>query len=174
MKKKTIAKKPTSVKRGGSGTPATVALIAAGIDFSVHSYEHVAGAKAFGAEAAAALQLDQAVVFKTLIVDVDELPTVAIVPVNSMLDLKAHAARCGGRKAVMTEQDAAERITGYVVGGISPIAQKRKLITVLDESALTLDKIYVSGGKRGLDIGLNPSDLVLVTDALTGSIARLS
>ena len=113
-------------------------------------------------------------VFKTLIVDVDELPTVAIVPVNAMLDLKAHAARCGGRKAVMAEQDAAERLTGYVVGGISPIAQKRKLKTVLDESALTLDTIYVSGGKRGLDIGLSPTDLALVTDALTGSIARFS
>ena len=167
-------KKKTSVKRGGAGTPATVALIAAGINFSVHSYEHEAGAKAYGAEAAAALHLDPAVVFKTLIVDVDELPTVAIVPVNSMLDLKSHAARCGGRKAVMTEQDAAERLTGYVVGGISPIAQKRKLITVLDESALTHDIIYVSGGKRGLDIGLKPTDLVRVTDALTGSIARLS
>lgn len=167
-------KKKTSVKHVGSGTPATVALTAAGINFSIHSYEHEAGAHAFGAEAAAALQLDPAVVFKTLIVDVDELPTVAIVPVNAMLDLKAHAARCGGRKAVMAEQDAAERITGYVVGGISPIAQKRKLKTVLDDSALTLDTIYVSGGKRGLDIGLSPTDLELVTDALTGSIARFS
>ena len=167
-------KKTISVKRGGSGTPATVALTAAGINFSIHGYEHEAGAQAFGAEAAAALQLDPAVVFKTLIVNVDELPTVAIVPVNAMLDLKAHAARCGGRKAVMAEQDAAERITGYVVGGISPIAQKRKLKTVLDESALTLDTIYVSGGKRGLDIGLSPTDLALVTDALTGSIARFS
>ncbi|MSO27696.1 MAG: Cys-tRNA(Pro) deacylase [Candidatus Nanopelagicales bacterium] len=169
-----MTKKPGNSKRGGTGTPATVALTAAGIEFTVHSYEHDPGQRAFGAEAAAALQINPAWVFKTLIVDVDELSTVAVLPVNATLDLKAHAARCGGRKAALADQVVAERITGYVVGGISPIGQKRKLKTVLDDSALTLDTLYVSGGKRGMDIGLSPKDLMLITDAVSGSIARFS
>lgn len=159
-------------KSRGAGTPATVILAQAGISFTVHTYVHDKAQRGFGEEAAAALNLDPAEVFKTLIVDVDELPTMAIVPVNSMLDLKAHAALCCGRRAVLADQVVAQRITGYVVGGISPIGQKRKLKTVLDETALQLSKMYVSGGKRGLDIGLNPLDLVSITAAITGPVAR--
>ena len=169
-----MARNLRNSKRGGTGTPATVALTVAGITFTVHNYEHDPRQRAYGTEAATALQLDPAKVFKTLIVDVDDLPTVAIVPVSSMLDLKAHAASCGGRRAALADQKVAERITGYVVGGISPIGQKRKLSTVLDISAEDLDTMYVSGGVRGMQIGLCPSDLIKITDAINGPIARFS
>lgn len=167
-----MTKTPGTGKRSDMGTPALLTLTAAGINFTVHTYEHDPEQRGFGAEAAAALDLDPAEVFKTLIVDVDGLPTVAIVPVSAMVDLKAHAACCGGRRAALADHQVAERITGYVVGGISPIGQKRKLQTVLDESALKKSTIYVSGGKRGMDIGLSPADLTKITDALTGPIAR--
>lgn len=130
-----MTKTPGTRKRSDMGTPALLTLTAAGINFTVHTYEHDPEQRGFGAEAAAALDLDPAEVFKTLIVDVDGLPTVAIVPVSAMVDLKAHAACCGGRRAALADHQVAERITGYVVG-ISPIGQKRKLQTVLDESAL--------------------------------------
>ncbi len=97
---------------------------------------------------------------------------VAIVPVDAMLDLKSLASALGAKRAAMAEAAAAERATGYVVGGISPIGQKRRLRTVLDASALAFDAVYVSGGRRGLDVGLAPGDLAAVTGAITASIAR--
>ena len=163
-----MAKAPRSSKRGSTGTPAAAALTRAGVQFTVHTYEHDPRQRSFGSEAATALQLEPA----TIIVDVDDVPTVAIVPVSSMLDLKAHAASCGGRRAALADEKVAERITGYVVGGISPIGQKRKLQTILDNSATELATMYVSGGVRGMQIGLSPRDLIEITDAISGPIAR--
>jgi Cys-tRNA(Pro)/Cys-tRNA(Cys) deacylase len=154
------------------GTPATVALAAAGIRFTPHAYEHEESVTNFGLEAATALSLDPAQVFKTLLADVDGHLVVAIVPVTGMLDLKALASVVGGKKATMAEPAVAERKTGYVVGGISPIGQKTKHTTVLDETAELYDTVFVSGGRRGFDIELAPADLVAVTSATVAAIAR--
>ena len=154
------------------GTPATVALAAAGIAFTAHAYAHEAENTNFGLEAATALCLDPAQVFKTLIVEVDGSVTVAIVPVTGTLDLKALASSVGGKKAEMADAKLAERKTGYVVGGISPIAQKTRHTTVLDETAELFDTIYVSGGRRGFDIELAPADLLTVTGGFVAAIAR--
>jgi Cys-tRNA(Pro)/Cys-tRNA(Cys) deacylase len=155
-----------------SGTPATVALTAAGIPFVAHSYDHDPANTNFGLEAAAALGLDPERVFKTLLADVDGALVVAIVPVTGKLDLKALAAAVGGKKAEMADARLAERRTGYVVGGISPIGQKNPHRTVLDETAELYDTVYVSGGRRGLDLELAPADLVRVTKAVVAAIAR--
>jgi len=155
-----------------AGTPATVALTKAAVPYTVHTYEHDPAAASYGLEAAAALGLEPGQVFKTLLVDADGKLSVGIVPVDRQLDLKAVAAALGAKKATMADPAAAERVTGYVVGGISPIGQKRALPTVLDDSALAYDQIYVSGGRRGLDLGLAPADLVTTTQARTAAIAR--
>jgi Cys-tRNA(Pro)/Cys-tRNA(Cys) deacylase len=154
------------------GTPATVALTKAKVEFSTHAYEHDPAAKSYGLEAAEALGLAPEQVFKTLLVEVDGKLTVGVVPVGKQLDLKAIAAAAGGKKAVMADPAAAERTTGYVVGGISPIGQKRALPTVVDSTATDHPTVYVSGGRRGLDIGLSPTDLITVTKARTAAIAR--
>ena len=159
-------------KKGAGGTPATVALTRAGIAFSLHEYHHDPRADSFGLEAAASLGLDPAQVLKTLVANVDGRLTVGIVPVSGQLDLKALARAVGGSKAAMAEVAAAERATGYVAGGISPVGQKRPLSTVLDESALGFDTVYVSGGRRGLDVGLTPADLVRATEATVAAISR--
>jgi Cys-tRNA(Pro)/Cys-tRNA(Cys) deacylase len=155
-----------------SGTPATVALTAAGIPFVAHSYEHDPANTNFGLEAATALGLDPDRVFKTLLADVDGALVVGIVPVTGKLDLKALAAAAGGKKAEMADPRLAERRTGYVVGGISPIGQKNPHRTVLDETAELYDTVFVSGGRRGLDLELSPADLVRVTNAVVAAIAR--
>ena len=154
------------------GTPATVALAAAGIHFTAHAYEHDPANTNFGIEAATALNLDPDQVFKTLMADVDGALVVAIVPVTGKLDLKALAAAVGGKKAEMADPKLAERKTGYVVGGISPIGQKTRHTTVLDETAELYDTVFVSGGRRGFDIELAPSDLLLITGGITAAIAR--
>jgi Cys-tRNA(Pro)/Cys-tRNA(Cys) deacylase len=154
-----------------TGTPATVALTAAGIAFIPHAYEHDAATTNFGLEAASALDLDPDQVFKTLLADVDGALVVAIVPVTGKLDLKALAASVGGKKAEMADPKVAERKTGYVVGGISPIGQKTAHPTVLDETAELYDTIFVSGGRRGFDIELAPSDLLAITSGSTAAIA---
>ncbi|MFI7066327.1 Cys-tRNA(Pro) deacylase [Kribbella sp. NPDC050124] len=154
------------------GTPATVALTKAKVEFTAHTYDHDPAAKSFGLEAAEALGLAPEQVFKTLLVEVDGKLTVGVVPVDKQLDLKAIAAAAGGKKAVMADPAAAERTTGYVVGGISPIGQKRALPTVIDATATDHATVYVSGGRRGLDIGLSPTDLITVTKARTAAIAR--
>ncbi len=161
-------------KRGAGGTPATVALTRAGIAFTEHAYEHDPAAASYGLEAAEVLGLDPARVFKTLLTSVDGRLVVGIVPVSGQLDLKAVAAAVGGKKATMADPAAAERATGYVVGGISPLGQKRAHPTVLDASAMALDVVYVSGGRRGLDLGLSPADLVRVTGATVAPIGRRS
>ena len=155
-----------------SGTPATLALSAAGVSFTQHTYEHDPGASSYGIEAAAALGLDPAQVFKTLLADADGALVVGVVPVTGLLDLKALAKAVGAKKATMADPARAERSSGYVVGGISPIGQKRPLPTVIDESASSYDTIYVSGGRRGLDLGLTPAALATLTRATFAPIAR--
>ncbi|WP_328995333.1 Cys-tRNA(Pro) deacylase [Kribbella sp. NBC_01245] len=157
-----------------AGTPATVALTKAAVPFTVHAYEHDPAAASYGLEAAAALGLEPGQVFKTLLVEADGKLGVGIVPVDRQLDLKAIATALGAKKAVMADPAAAERTTGYVVGGISPIGQKKALPTVLDDSALLHDHVYVSGGRRGLDLGLAPTDLVAATKAGVAPIARVA
>lgn len=159
-------------KKGGAGTPATVALTRAGVSFTEHTYEHDPAAPSYGLEAAAALGLEPATVFKTLLAEVDGDLVVGIVPVTGQLDLKTLAAAVGGKKATMADPAVAERATGYVVGGISPLGQKRRLRTVLDASADEHAVVYVSGGRRGLDLGLAPADLARLTEAVRAPISR--
>jgi Cys-tRNA(Pro)/Cys-tRNA(Cys) deacylase len=161
-----------AARKGAGGTPATVALARAGVPFTVHAYQHDPSAPSYGPEAAALLGLDPRQVFKTLLATVDARLVVAVVPVSGQLDLKALAAAVGGKRATMADPAAAERATGYVVGGISPVGQRRRLPTVVDESALACDTVYVSGGRRGLDLGLAPGDLLRVTRAVVGRIGR--
>lgn len=158
--------------RREAGTPATVALTRAGIAFTTHVYEHDPRAVSYGAEAAAALGLSVTEVFKTLLAMVDGRPVVAIVPVSGSLDLKALASAAGGRRAELADAAAAQRLTGYVVGGISPIGQRKALPTYLDASARDLAAVYVSGGRRGFDIGLAPADLIAVTSGAYAAIGR--
>ena len=154
-----------------SGTPATVALRAAGIPFTEHAYAHDPANTNFGLEAATVLGLDPDRVFKTLLADVDGRLVVGIVPVTGKLDLKRLAAAVGGKRAAMADPAVAERKTGYVVGGISPIGQKTAHPTVIDETAELWDTVYVSGGRRGLDLELAPADLVRATQATLADIA---
>ncbi len=157
---------------GSPSTPATVALERAGVSYTPHVYDHHESATNFGEEAAAALGLREEQVFKTLVVSVDGALAVAIVPVANRLDLKAIAAAVGGKKATLADPALAEKRTGYVVGGISPVGQKSRIRTVLDESALAYDSIFVSGGRRGFDIEVAPADLARVTEAISAAIAR--
>lgn len=157
---------------GSPSTPATVALDRAGVSYTPHVYDHHESATNFGEEAAAALGLREEQVFKTLVVSVDGALAVAIVPVANRLDLKAIAAAVGGKKATLADPALAEKRTGYVVGGISPVGQRSRIRTVLDESALAYDSIFVSGGRRGFDIEVAPADLARVTDAVSAAIAR--
>lgn len=154
----------------GRGTPATALLAKRKITHRVHTYRHRDGA-VYGAEAADALGQDPRRVFKTLVALVDGTMTVGIVPVDSTLDLKALAAAVGGKRAAMAEVADAERSTGYVAGGISPLGQRRRLPTVIDASARDLDTLYCSGGRRGLEIELSPDDLIALTTATVAPIA---
>ncbi|MEB3767327.1 Cys-tRNA(Pro) deacylase [Acinetobacter sp. MD2] len=146
-------------------TPACRLLKAKKIEFSVHEYEHDPQAKSFGLEAAEKLNLAVHEVFKTLLVTDDKQHYVAILPVQHHLNLKKVATAFGCKKLHMADPKNAERLTGYLVGGISPLGQKKRLKTVVDASAEALAKIYVSGGKRGLDIGLKPQDLAQILEA---------
>ena len=159
-------------RESGAGTPATTALTRDGIPFGVHPYEHDPAAPSYGLEAAEALGVPPAQVFKTLLVEGERGLAVAVVPVDRILDLKAIATALGAKKVSMATPAAAERATGYVVGGISPLGQKRRLPTVMDTSASSFDTIYVSGGRRGLDISLAPEDLAAATTAVSADIAR--
>jgi Cys-tRNA(Pro)/Cys-tRNA(Cys) deacylase len=150
----------------GKGTPAIVAAERAGIAFAVHEYAHDPKAASYGLEAADKLGVESDRVFKTLVADVDGVLTVAIVPVAAQLDLKAL-----GKRAAMAEPRVAERTTGYVAGGISPLGQRKRLPTVLDDSALAFGTIHVSAGRRGLEIELTPADLLAVTGGRTARIA---
>jgi len=159
-------------QKAPAGTPATVALTAAGIPFTAHPYEHDPSAPSFGLEAAEALGVEPDRVFKTLLADTDLGLVVGVVPVTGMLDLKALAAAVGAKRATMADPAVAERRTGYVVGGISPIGQKTRHTTVVDETAQLFDTVFVSGGKRGFDVELSPADLLRATDGTFGAIAK--
>ncbi|MFD5626332.1 Cys-tRNA(Pro) deacylase [Streptomyces sp. NPDC127072] len=165
-----MAKK--SKKPQAGGTPATVALTAAGVAFTVHAYEHDPAHPSYGEEAAEAMGVSPERVFKTLVADVDGTLTVAVVPVAGTLDLKALATAVGGKRATMADPAAAERTTGYVRGGISPLGQRKKLPTVLDASAAAHPTICVSAGRRGLEVELSPADLHTLTDAVSAPIGR--
>ncbi len=154
------------------GTPATVALERAGIAFVLHPYQHDPRATSYGLEAAEELGVEPGRVFKTLVADLDSALVVAVVPVTGQLDLKALARALGGSRAAMATAPAAERATGYVTGGISPVGQKRTLPTVVDETACDFDTVFVSAGRRGLDVEIAPADLVAVTTARTARVGR--
>lgn len=159
-------------KKAAGGTPATTALTQAGVAFTPHPYDHDPRSTSYGLEAAQALGVPPDRVFKTLVADADGGLVVGIVPVDRQLDLKALARSLGRSKAVMADVVVAERATGYVTGGISPVGQKRAHPTVLDESALDHPTIFVSGGRRGLDLEVRPRDLLAITHATTAAIAR--
>jgi len=164
------------------GTPATNALGAAGVAFVAHEYRQGEGRSlsersetkgGYGLEAAAAIGADPDRVFKTLLADVDGIGlVVGVVPVSGTLDVKALAQAAGGKRAVMARPEIAERRTGYVVGGISPIGQKTALRTFVDETAQLWETVYVSGGRRGFDIELAPADLLAITGGEYADIGR--
>jgi Cys-tRNA(Pro)/Cys-tRNA(Cys) deacylase len=158
----------------GPGTPATTALDAAGVAYAARAYDHDPSVAGYGLEAASALGVDPARVFKTLMIEVTSSGggqlCVAVVPVSGSLDLKAAAAAFGSKKASMADPAAAERRTGYVRGGISPLGQRQHSPTAVDDSALAHETVLVSGGRRGFDIELAPADLVRLTGAV---VARL-
>ncbi|MEU5852650.1 Cys-tRNA(Pro) deacylase [Saccharopolyspora shandongensis] len=155
----------------GKGTPATALLSKRRISHQVHAYEHDPRAESFGLEAAEALGQPPERIFKTLVAEVDGKLAVGVVPVTGQLDLKALAAAVGGKKAKMAEIADAERATGYVAGGISPLGQKKRLPVVIDASATGFDTIYCSAGRRGLEIELAADDLVRLLDARVADIA---
>jgi Cys-tRNA(Pro)/Cys-tRNA(Cys) deacylase len=161
---------------GGTGTPATTAATTAKIPFTLHPYEtggHAEGGhKPYGQAAADALGVAYERLFKTLLAEVDGELTVAVVPVAADLDLKALAAAAGGKRAKLAEPRTAERVTGYVVGGISPLGQRRRLPTIVDETASGFATIFVSAGRRGLQIELAPADLIRLTAARPAPIAK--
>jgi Cys-tRNA(Pro)/Cys-tRNA(Cys) deacylase len=165
-----VSKKGAGPRR--AATAAAAALDRASVPYSVHTYEHDPAAGSYGAEAAAALGVDPARVYKTLFADVGGRLVVGIVPVSTQLDLKALASAVRGKRAVMADPVAAERASGFVVGGISPVGQRRSHPTVLDETALGHPTLFVSGGKRGHELELAPADLVSVTGATVAAICR--
>ncbi|MFD8412380.1 Cys-tRNA(Pro) deacylase [Streptomyces sp. NPDC059650] len=159
-------------KAASAATPAIVALTAAGADFTTHAYEHDPAHPSYGQEAAEAMGVSPDQVFKTLVTDADGVLTVAVVPVSGSLDLKALASAVGAKKAVMADPSLAERTTGYVVGGISPLGQRKRLRTVVDSSAEGHPTICVSAGRRGLEVELAPATLAALTAATLAPIAR--
>lgn len=159
-------------KRGASATPATQQLTAAGVDFEERAYEHDPRAESYGLEAAQELGVEARSVFKTLVVELDHDGFgVCVVPVEMRADLKAAAAALGAKKAKLAQPADVQRLTGYVLGGVSPLGQRTTLPTVVDESAADLERVYVSGGRRGLDVGLAPQDLTRLTGAVLAPVA---
>jgi Cys-tRNA(Pro)/Cys-tRNA(Cys) deacylase len=153
-------------------TPAVVAARRARVDFALHEYEHDPAAESYGLEAAEKLGIEPLRLFKTLVAEVDGKLAVAVVPVARSLDLKALAEALGGKRAAMAGAAEAERATGYVTGGISPLGQRRRLPTVVDAGALDWESIFVSAGRRGLQISLAPAELVRLCGARTAAISR--
>ncbi len=163
------------VKKHDGGTPATAALARAAVAFTLHPYVHVQGERHFGDEATTALGLDPTRVFKTLVVELAGRGTslaVAVVPVARQLDLKAFALALGAKKAAMADVAAAQRSSGYVLGGISPLGQRTPLPTVVDASALGFPTVFVSAGRRGLQVELPATDLVVLTGAQVAVIGH--
>ena len=155
----------------GQGTPATALLARQKVVHNVHEYAHDPRTTSYGTEAASALDIDPAHCFKTLVAEVDGALAVAVVPVTGSLDLKALAAALRGKRAAMADPSLAERTTGYVRGGISPLGQRKRLPTVLDSSAVALPTVFVSAGRRGLEVELAPADLIRLTNATVAPLA---
>ncbi|WET78446.1 Cys-tRNA(Pro) deacylase [Amycolatopsis sp. QT-25] len=155
----------------GKGTPATALLAKQKVAHVLHAYDHDPRAESYGLEAVEALGLDPARVFKTLVAEVDGKLTVGVVPVTGQLDLKALAAAAGGKKAKMADPAAAQRATGYVLGGISPLGHRSRLPVVIDASAEKFETVHCSAGRRGLEVELAPGDLVRLTGAVVAPIA---
>ena len=163
------------MSRHPGGTPAVLILERLHVAYQLHEYEHDPRSRlGFGMESAIKLGIATDRIFKTLLAEVDERLIVAVVPVSSQLDLKALANTTSTKKAVLADSVTAEKVTGYVVGGISPIGQKRRLPTIIDQSATQHQTILVSGGRRGLSIELAPSDLMTTTDARIAAIGRFA
>ena len=158
----------------GRGTTATAALKRAKIPFTLHEYAHDPRHESYGTEASEALGVSPDRVFKTLVAEVDGALVTGVVPVGAQLDLKALAAACGGKKAAMAQVTAAERATGYVAGGISPVGQRKRLPVVVDSSAMGFGTVFCSAGRRGLEIELAPADLVRAAGATVADIGRPS
>lgn len=157
-----------------SMTPAITALRRAGVTFRLHEYEHDGSGRDYGLEAARVLEIDPQQVFKTLVVtvaDQPETPAVVIVPAGGTADLKAVGTVLGVKRVVLCDRERAEKITGYVLGGISPIGQRRRLRTVIDDTCGRYETVYVSAGRRGLEIELTPGDLIAMTDAVVAAVA---
>lgn len=162
--------------RSGGSTPALVRLREAGVAFTEHPYRHDPRVESYGLEAAEALGLDPSSVFKTLVAHGRDAagrpePVVAVIPVTCQLDLKALAGAIGRTRARLADPATAQRLTGYPVGGISPFGQRTRSLTVLDRSATGLPTMYVSGGRRGLDVGIAPDDLIRLTGALVADVS---
>jgi len=155
----------------GKGTPAIVLLVKQKVTHRVHEYDHDPRSASYGTEASEVLGLPAERVFKTLVAEVDGALTIGVVPVAGQLDLKALAAAAGGKRAKMAEVSAAERATGYVAGGISPLGHRKRLPVVVDSSATRFETIFCSGGRRGLEIELAPTDLVRLANATVAAIA---
>jgi Cys-tRNA(Pro)/Cys-tRNA(Cys) deacylase len=155
----------------GRGTPATALLDKQRVAHTLHSYSHDPRHESYGLEAAEALGLVPGRVFKTLVAEVDGALAVGVVPVTGQLDLKALAAALKGKKAKMADVAAAERATGYVAGGISPLGQKKRLPVVVDSSALEFETMFCSAGRRGLEVEIAPGELVRLTSAVVAPIS---
>ena len=155
----------------GKGTPATALLVKQKVPHTLHAYDHDPRAESYGLEAVEALGLERARVFKTLVAEVDGRLVVGVVPVTGQLDLKALAAAAGGKKAKMADPAAAQRATGYVLGGISPLGHRSRLPVVIDASAPTFETVFCSAGRRGLEVEVAPGELVRLTSAVVAPIA---
>ena len=155
----------------GKGTPATALLAKQKVTHQLHAYDHDPRAESYGLEAVEALGLDRARVFKTLVAEVDGKLTVGVVPVTGQLDLKALAAAAGGKKAKMADPAAAQRATGYVLGGISPLGHRSRLPVVIDATATKFETVFCSAGRRGLEVELAPAELIRLTSAVVAPIA---
>lgn len=168
-----MAKASGAAKHRGSGsTPATIAATRAGIPFTLHGYRaDLEGVGSYGERVAAAMGVAPDRLFKTLIAEVDQRLTVAVVPVSGALNLRALARATGGKRATLADHATAERTTGYVMGGISPLGQRRPLPTVVDTSVTSHETILVSAGRRGAQLELRPQDLLAVCRATTAAIA---
>ena len=156
---------------GARGTPATVVVAKAKVEHRIHEYDHDPADPSYGLEAAERLGVDPTGVFKTLVAEVDGRLAVAVVPVDARLDLQALAAAAGGRRAVMAEAAAAERATGYVVGGISPLGHRKRLPVFLDSSMRDRPTVLVSAGRRGLELELSPDDLAELSGGTFAALA---
>lgn len=153
-----------------TGTPATTALTKAGIAFALHPYQHNPASRTIGLDAAARLGIDPDRLYKTLVATLDGALVCAVVPVSGQLSLKALAAALSGRKAAMAEHAAVARATGYVLGGVSPFGQRTRLRTAIDGSAQLWDTVFVSGGRRGLQIEVSPDAVITLTGAVVADL----